>query len=84
MKQSISKKTLGYAAVFSPAEEGGYVVSFPDFPGCATEGDTFEKAKANAAEILALWIEELTANHETIPTRFKRPIVDEVEVAVAF
>ncbi|MCF0229737.1 MAG: type II toxin-antitoxin system HicB family antitoxin [Parasporobacterium sp.] len=26
------------------AEDGGYVVSFPDLPGCLTVGDTIEEA----------------------------------------
>ena len=70
-------------AVYSPAEEGGYVVSFPDFPGCVTEGDTFEEAKSNAVEVLELWIEELSASRQSIPIHPGRPIVGEVEVAVA-
>lgn len=83
MKKTIRKQTLGYAAFFAPAAEGGYVVTFPDFPGCVTEGDTFEAAKAHAAEVLELWIEELAANHQEIPKHSKRPIIDEVEVVVA-
>lgn len=79
----IRKKTLGYMAVFSPAEEGGYVVSFPDFPGCVTEGDTFEEAKAHATEVLELWIEELKASRQSLPKHSKRPIIDEIEVAVS-
>lgn len=78
--KNTSKKTLGYPAVFSPASEGGYVVTFPDFPGCVTEGDTFEQAKINAIEVLELWIEELMASAQPIPTHSKRPIIDEVEV----
>lgn len=80
MKNTMKKRTFGYPAVFSPADEGGYVVSFPDFPGCVTEGDTFEEAKSNAAEVLELWIEELTASHQPVPTHNHRPIIDEVEV----
>ena len=44
MAKSISEKVLKYTAVFEPAEEGGYVVTVPALPGCATEGDTFEEA----------------------------------------
>ena len=31
-------------------EEGGFVVSFPDLPGCFTCGETLESAVANAAD----------------------------------
>lgn len=72
-----------YFAVFDPAEEGGYNVSFPDFPGCVTFGRTFEEAKEKAREILELWIEELISTQtETIPFHASRPIIDEVEIAV--
>ncbi|MEK9166424.1 MAG: type II toxin-antitoxin system HicB family antitoxin [Patescibacteria group bacterium] len=77
-----SEKILSYFAVFDPAEEGGYNVSFPDFPGCVTFGDTFEKAKEYAKEALELWLEELAASKESLPVRTSRPIVDEISVAV--
>ena len=38
-------------------EEGGYVVSFPDLPGCITCGETIENAVANAADAKKAWIE---------------------------
>ena len=31
-------------------EEGGFVVAFPDLPGCITCGETLESAVANARE----------------------------------
>ena len=31
-------------------DEGGFVVSYPDLPGCITCGETVEKAVANAAD----------------------------------
>ena len=78
MKQRI----YNYVAIFDPAPEGGFNVSFPAFPGCATFGRTFEEAKEKAKEVLELWIEELVAKRELIPVGRSRPIVDEVEVAV--
>lgn len=38
-------------------EEGGYVVSFPDLPGCLTVGDTIEEAIKNAEDAKRAWIE---------------------------
>jgi predicted RNase H-like HicB family nuclease len=52
------RRVLTYYAVFDPAAEGGYNVSFPDFPGCLTFGRTFEEARAKAKEVLDLWLEE--------------------------
>ena len=73
---------IKYIAVFGPAEEGGYNVSFPDFPGCVTFGATFEEAKVKAQEVLELWLEELTNEGQMIVSRDARPIVDEVTAAV--
>ena len=38
-------------------EEGGYVVSYPDLPGCITCGDTIEDAMNNAKDAKKTWIE---------------------------
>lgn len=73
---------MNYPAVFSPAEEGGYNVSFPDFPGCFTFGKTFEDAKTKALEVLELWIEELQDKGEDIPHHSGIPIVDQVDVSL--
>ncbi len=71
-----------YYAVFEPAQEGGYNVSFPDFPGCVTFGNTFEEAKEMACDALSLWIEELEANKIEVPKYDARPIIDEISVLV--
>ena len=34
--------------IIEDPDEGGYVVSYPDLPGCITTGDTIEKAITNA------------------------------------
>lgn len=38
-------------------DEGGFVVSYPDLPGCITCGETVEKAVANAVDAKREWIE---------------------------
>ena len=38
-------------------EEGGYVVSYPDLPGCITCGKTIEDAVVNAVDAKKAWIE---------------------------
>lgn len=76
------QKISSYFAVFDEAEEGGYNVSFPDFPGCVTFGHNFEKSKEKAKEILGLWLEELSSQKQEIPIKFTRPIIDEIQVAL--
>ena len=84
MVKKLKKKVLEYPAVFDPilGKDGGYNVSFPDFPGCVTFGRSFEEAKGKAKEVLELWLEELVANKEKIPIRACRPIIDEVIVTL--
>ncbi len=48
-----------YTAVFEPAEEGGFVVTFPALPGLVTEGDTLEEARTMAADALRGYLESL-------------------------
>lgn len=38
-------------------DEGGFVVTYPDLPGCITCGETIESAVANAADAKKAWIE---------------------------
>lgn len=80
MPKNKRKKILEYPAVFEPAAEGGYNVSFPAFPGCVTFGKNFEEAKKNAREVLELWLEELADSGAKIQTVKRHPIIDAVEV----
>ena len=43
--------------VVEDKDEGGYVVSFPDLPGCITCGETIESAVANAVDAKRAWLE---------------------------
>lgn len=81
MKQ---EKTSHYYAVFEPAKEGGFNVSFPSFPGCVTFGKTFEEAKEKSAEVLELWLEELREQKREIPHYTDHPIVYEIPVRAPY
>ena len=37
-------------------EGGGYLIEFPDLPGCMSDGETIEEALANGAEAKRDWI----------------------------
>jgi antitoxin HicB len=43
---------LRYPAHFEPAEEGGFVVTFPDIPEAITQGEDVEDALVHAADVL--------------------------------
>ena len=36
-------------------EGGGYLVTFPDLPGCIADGDTIDEAVAEARDAFAAW-----------------------------
>lgn len=49
---------LPYKMVVTPdTEEGGYVVSYPDLPGCITCAYSLEEAIKNAEDAKRVWIE---------------------------
>lgn len=43
--------------VIEDKDEGGYVVSFPELPGCITCGETVESAIVNAMDAKKTWLE---------------------------
>lgn len=57
-----------YPAVFEAYEDSSYTVSFPDLPGCITEGDSLTEALAMAKEALELFLWNMEDDNEEIPT----------------
>ena len=43
--------------IIEDKDEGGFVVSFPDLPGCISCGETLQTAVANAADAKKVWLE---------------------------
>lgn len=58
---------LFYPALFHRAEEGGFWVSFPDFPECSTEGDDMTQAYEMAVEAMGLALVNRKEEGEKIP-----------------
>jgi len=48
-------------------EGGGYLVEFPDLPGCMSDGETVAEALANAAEAQATWLAAMQEAGRPIP-----------------
>ena len=55
-----------YPAIISK-EGDGYLVDFPDFESCYTDGDTWEEAIENAEDALALMLWSMESDKEAIP-----------------
>lgn len=60
-----------YPAVFDPNEHAGYTVTFPDLPGCVTEGDNLDEAMLMAAEAMALHLYGMERDGDPIPSPSK-------------
>ena len=53
---------------FIHRDEAGYGVSFPDFPGCVSVGDTVDEAVRQGSKALAFHVEGLAEDGQEIPT----------------
>ena len=51
---------MEYIAYLHKYRKSDYGVSFPDFPGCITAGNTLEEARRTAAKALTFHIEGIT------------------------
>lgn len=56
-----------YPAIFDPNENNGFTITFPDLPGCITEGDDLDEALLMAAEAMALHLYGLERDGDDIP-----------------
>ena len=48
-------------------EGGGYLIEFPDRPGCMSDGETIEEALTNGIDSMRGWIEAMRAEGHPIP-----------------
>ena|ERR1017187_10605343 len=64
---------MEYPAIFEPAEEGGFLVRFPDFDWGVTQGDTLREAQEMAADAIRTMIRELIRQGKPVPRPSKPP-----------
>ena len=64
---------LVYPAIFAPYEDGmeGYVVEFPDLPGCVTGGDDLAEALFMAEDAASGWILTELEDGKAVPKASK-------------
>jgi antitoxin HicB len=59
-----------YAIIVSPLSKedgGGYLASFPDLPGCVSDGETPEEAIEEARDAFAAWAASVLQDHGELP-----------------
>lgn len=57
-----------YPAVFHTAEEGGFWITFPDFPECLTQGEDMQEAYEMAVDALGLCIADMEKEQLPLPS----------------
>lgn len=58
---------MRYVSFIHGDRDSGYGISFPDFPGCVSVGDTVDEAVKHGREALAFHVEGISADGEPIP-----------------
>ncbi|MEX0785014.1 MAG: type II toxin-antitoxin system HicB family antitoxin [Dehalococcoidia bacterium] len=66
-----SSKHRRFHVRFEEADEGGYVVSIPEMPGCVTEGESFEEGLAMVEDALKALLEVAIEHGDPIPEQFR-------------
>ena len=49
------------------AEGGGFLIEFPDLPGCVSDGETIQAAIQNGIDALSCWIDAAKKSGKSIP-----------------
>ena len=65
-----------FPAVFHMNDDGSYTVTYPDLPGCISEGKSLANALYMAQNALTQWVEYLSEKKEAIP---RASSVDEIK-----
>jgi len=53
-----------YEIVIEEAEEGGYIATCPELPGCVSEGETWEETLENIKDAIRGYLEVLYKHSE--------------------
>ena len=73
-----------YTVVYEPEEDGGYIARVPALPGCTTEGDTLEEARAMVKDAVRGYIECLLERNLPVPEEKEqtKPIIEDFAISV--
>jgi len=56
-----------YPALFHINNDGSYTITYPDLPGCISEGKSLENALYMAESALTQWVEYLSDSRQPVP-----------------
>jgi predicted RNase H-like HicB family nuclease len=63
----------------TPAEGGGYLIEFPDLPGCMSDGETVAEAVVNGMDAKADWIAAMRTGRRSERGLFGKMAVKDAE-----
>ena len=73
---------MRYVAFIHKDADAAYGISFPDFPGCISVGETIHKAVSNGTEALAFHVRGMLADGDPVPPpRTPDDIIDDATLA---
>ncbi len=61
--------------IIEQGEDGYFVAEVPAFPGCLSQGKTYEEALANIKEAIEGWLEVMESKQSLDPTTLVEVIV---------
>lgn len=70
-----------YTVIITPNDPDGYLVTCPALPGLVTQGDTFDEARAMAADAITCHLESMI--EDGLPIPLDETIIAPVSVKVA-
>ena len=65
--------SLAYPITLRPDEDGDYVATISELPGCMAHGPDANDALANLREVQELWIEERLTSGQEVPEPESEP-----------
>ena len=54
-------------SVLPETEDSGYLIEYPDLPGCMSDGETIQEAIENGKDAVRYWIETTRVHGDEIP-----------------
>lgn len=54
-------------SILPPEEGGGYLIEFPDLPGCISDGETIDEAITNGEDAMLCWIDTAKQHGDEVP-----------------
>jgi antitoxin HicB len=67
------KNTCAKSPPLAEKDGGVFFISFPDLPGCISDGETIEEAVANGRDAFTAWISAAADQGKTIPKPTAKP-----------